>query len=103
MWFENDNDRNDKRYRMVPFIRYYNPTDEMNGTLLIDDYMAERFEAMAPYRSAMSTATPRQLSGNFSKTKPWLSTAANFIEAAPNIPPDPEILHRMMTMIPDAA
>jgi len=76
--------------------------DEMNLTLLIDDYMAERFEAMAPYRSAMSTSTPRELSGNFSKTKPWLSTAANFIEAAPNLPPDPEILQRMMT-IPDAA
>lgn len=76
--------------------------DEMNGTLLIDDYMAGRFEAMAPYRSAMSTSTPRQLSGNFSKTKPWLSTAANFIEAAPNIPPDPEVMKRMMT-IPEAA
>jgi hypothetical protein len=75
----------------------------MNGTLLIDDYMAERFEAMAPYRSAMSTSTPRQLSGNFSKTKPWTSTAANFIEAAPNLPPDPVILERMKTLYMTAA
>jgi hypothetical protein len=74
----------------------------MNLTLLLDDYMASRFEAMAPYRSTMSTARPREISGNLSKTKPWISTAANFIEAAPNLPVDPEIYQRMMAL-PDAA
>lgn len=75
--------------------------DEMNGTLLIDDYMAERFEPMSPYKSTMSTSTPRVISGNLSKTKPWISTFANFLEAAPTLPPDPEILQRM-NLIPEA-
>lgn len=75
--------------------------DEMNGTLLIDDYMAERFEPMSPYKSTMSTSTPRMISGNLSKTKPWISTFANFLEAAPTLPPDPEILQRM-NLIPEA-
>lgn len=74
----------------------------MNLTLLMDDYMAERFEAMAPYRSTMSTAVPRSLSSNLSKTKPWISTSANFIEAAPTLPVDPVIYQRMMAL-PDAA
>lgn len=74
----------------------------MNLTLLIDDYMAERFEAMAPYRSTMSTSTPRVISNNLSKTKPWISTAANYLDAAATLPPDPVILARM-NLIPDAA
>jgi hypothetical protein len=76
--------------------------DEMNGTLLVDDYMAERFEAMAPYKSTMSTSVPRTISGNLAKTKPWISTVANLLEAAPTLPPDPTILKRM-ELIPDAA
>lgn len=75
--------------------------DEMNGTLLVDDYMAYRFEAMAPYKSTMSTSVPRTISGNLAKTKPWISTVANFLEAAPSLPPDPEILKRM-ALIPEA-
>ena len=74
----------------------------MNGTLLIDDYMSDRFEAMAPYRSTMSTSLPRTLSGNLAKTKPWISTVANLLEAAPHLPPDPEKLKRM-DLIPEAA
>jgi hypothetical protein len=76
--------------------------DEMNGTLLVDDYMAERFEAMAPYKSTMSTSTPRTISGNLSKTKPWISTVANFLEAAPTLPINP-IVKARMDLIPEAA
>lgn len=75
--------------------------DEMNGTLLVDDYMAQRFEAMAPYKSTMSTSTPRTISGNLAKTKPWISTVANFIEAAPTLPIDPVVKARM-DLLPEA-
>lgn len=74
----------------------------MNGTLMVDDYMAQRMEAMAPYRSTMSTSTPRMVSGALAKTKPWISTVANLLEAAPTLPPDPVILQRM-NLIPEAA
>lgn len=73
----------------------------MNGTLLVDDYMAERFEAMAPYKSTMSTSTPRMISANLSKTKPWISTVGNFLDAAPHLPIDPVVQARM-DLIPEA-
>lgn len=90
---------------MILTTRGYNADfdgDEMNLSLLIDDYMAELFESMAPYKSVMDSSIPRKISGNQAKSKPWISTMANMLEAAKTLPPDPAKL-RLMELIPEAA
>lgn len=86
-------------------VRGYNADfdgDEMNGTLLIDNWAAEQVEPLAPHKSTLDMSEPRKISGNLAKPKPVMATFAAWLEAAGDEPPDPVKLRRM-DLIPDAA
>ncbi len=68
--------------------------DQLNGTLLLDNYTAEELYPLAPHMSTFDLNEPRKVSGNLSWPKPVVATVANLVHADHSVV-DPVKLRRM--------
>lgn len=96
-------DVNDPTVSMqIQTIKGYNADfdgDEMNGTLLLDIWSAEKAENLAPHKSTIDTGEPRKISGNMAKSKPSISNIAAYLEEGHGLPPDPIKQQRMLELL----
>jgi hypothetical protein len=53
--------------------------DEMNVSLAIDHYMAERWYGLAPHKNVFELTRPREVSGSIALPKPVVATISNFV------------------------
>ncbi len=56
--------------------------DQLNGTLILDNYEDDRFMALAPHTGVIDIAVPRKISSNVTIPAPAASTIGNWIRAA---------------------
>jgi hypothetical protein len=73
--------------------------DQLNGTLLLDNYTAEEMKALAPHKSVFDMNTPRAPSRNSSMPKPVVATIAHWYHLDEDHVYDPEKA-RLMDDIP---
>lgn len=52
--------------------------DQLNGTLLLDNYTADEMYTLAPHMSTFNMDEPRKVSGNLAWPKPVIATTANW-------------------------
>ncbi len=60
-------------------------TDQLNGTLSLDNYTANELEALAPHKSVFDLNAVKKVSVNLSMPKPVVATIANWISANEDI------------------
>lgn len=74
--------------------------DQLNGTLLLDNYTAEEMKALAPHKSVFDMNTPRTPARNSSMPKPVTATIANWYHMDEDSDVDPVKLE-LMKQIPE--
>lgn len=56
-------------------------TDQLNGTLSLDNNIAEKLNALAPHKSVFDLNSPRTVSTNLSMPKTVVSTLSGWIHS----------------------
>ena len=75
--------------------------DALNFSIAIDNFLADKWYALAPHKNVFTLTKPREISSNIAIPEPVVATISNFISSKARYDFTPEQIARF-NALPDA-